>query len=295
VNDARGAVFQLIRSTDNSPIAMNDDYTYRGNVVADMQIMVAKAILDGKIQSTPQLQTAVNSIDETIIQWASRSDGRYEPQYRCNGDSMHHVGKGMTIIRVEDALGFKIEDNVLRRIENLSPPVFTNCYDYHKGTNIENADDESSLQQGTNIRGISVGAVTGYENGRNSKIMGNKIVRFSSDNANVIVGIDIQGISDSISVTDNKVNLKEDVGHDHSDEFIALRLRKFSDGPDNKIDVEHNSFSQEIITMNVKSKVVSGCPHQKMSNEWKVGGSPGGCPFGFRNKNKRDAISDRDT
>jgi hypothetical protein len=81
---------------------MNADGTYRGNVVADMQIMVAKAILDGTIQSTPQLQTIVNSIDETIIEWASSSNGIYEPKYRCNGDSMHHVGKGMTIIRVED-------------------------------------------------------------------------------------------------------------------------------------------------------------------------------------------------
>jgi hypothetical protein len=285
VNDARGAVFQLIRSTDNSPIAINNDGTYRGNVVADMQIMVAKAILDGTIESTPQLQTAVNSIDETIIEWASSIDGIYEPQYRCNGDSMHHVGKGMTIIRVEDALGFKIEDNVLKNIKNLSPPVFTNCFDYHKGTNIENADDESSLQQGTNIRGISVGAVTGYENGKDSKIMGNKILNFKSDNAKVIVGIDIQGISDSISVTENKVNLKNGIGQDPTDEFIALRVRKFSDVPDNGIHIEENSFSQEIMTMNVQNTVVSGCPHEHM-DEWKVGDSPGGCPFGFRNKNK---------
>ena len=67
VNDARGAVFQFIRASDRHLISINSNGTYKGNVVADMQIMVAKAILDGTLQNTPELQTTVNSIDETII------------------------------------------------------------------------------------------------------------------------------------------------------------------------------------------------------------------------------------
>ena len=47
MNDARGSVFQLVRSKDKAPIAINDDGTYKGNVVADMQIMVVKVIIDG--------------------------------------------------------------------------------------------------------------------------------------------------------------------------------------------------------------------------------------------------------
>jgi len=90
VNDARGAVFQFVSSFDNSPIAMNDDGTYKGNVVSDMQIMVAYAIKLEVLANTPELQTGVNSINDAIIDWAGSGTDVYTPAYRCNGDSMHH-------------------------------------------------------------------------------------------------------------------------------------------------------------------------------------------------------------
>ena len=64
---------------------------------------------------------------------------------------MHHVSKGMTMIHVEDAVGFKIQDDSIKRITTLSPPLFDDSYDYHNETNIENAEDESAMQQGMNI------------------------------------------------------------------------------------------------------------------------------------------------
>lgn len=283
MNDVRGAIFQLTSSL-GSGIAINNDGTYKGNVVADMQIMVAKAIIDGDIENTLQLQTAVNSLDSTIIDWASSSDIIYEPSYRCNGDSMHHVVKGMTVIRVEDTVGFRIEDNIVEQVTNLSPPSFNECYDYHKGSNIENADDEDSLQQGANIRGISVAAVTGYEN-KESLIRGNVMRKFFSDNADIIIGIDIQGKSDSILIEDNYIDLNPSVGGDETDPFIALRVRQYSDSPDTNILIGNNDFSQETQTLNVVISEVSGCPHNKNKiDEWKVGGNPGGCPFGFKNR-----------
>jgi hypothetical protein len=282
MNDARGAVFQLVRSSDGAPIAMNDDGTYKGNVVADMQIMVAKAIIDGIIQSTPQLQTIVKSLDGTISDWASSTDVTYDPQFRCNGDSMHHVVKGVAIIRVDDALGFRIDGNKIQFVNNFSPPSFSNCYDYHKGANVENADDVASLQQSTNIRGISVSAVTGFDEGLSS-ISGNDIRKLSSDNAQVIVGIDIQGKSNSISIFDNTVNLKGGVFEDPNDEFIALRLREYSDGFENNIIVNNNSFTQEVQTMAVTNVPVSGCENGGgKEKEWEVGKNVGGCPFGFK-------------
>jgi hypothetical protein len=286
VNDARGAVFQLIRSSDNAPIALNEDGTYKGNVVADMQIMVAKAIIDGVIQDSPELQTVVNTLDSTIIDWASSSDAIYEPQYRCNGDSMHHVVKGITVIRVEDAVGFRIEGNTIFRVSNISPPPFAQCYDYHKGANIENADDVANLQQSVNIRGIAVSAVTGFNQNDLSSISGNILRKLLSDNAHVIVGIDVQGKSNSISIEDNIVDLKESVGQDPTDKFVALRLRKYADVFDNNIHVANNVFMQEIQTMTTVITEVSGCnkPGNERDDmkEWKVGGSPGGCPFGFK-------------
>ena len=57
----------------------------------------------------------------------------------------------MTMIRVEDAVGFKIQDDSIKRITTLSPSLFDDCYDYHNGTNMENAENESAMQQGMNI------------------------------------------------------------------------------------------------------------------------------------------------
>ena len=289
MNDARGAVFQLIRSSDKAPIAINKDGTYKGNIVADIQIMVAKAIIDGVIQRTPQLQTVVNSLDETIIDWASSSDGVYEPKYRCNGDSMHHVTKGIAIIRVEEAVGFKIVQNTISGVTNLSPAPFDECYDYHKGANVHNAMDKASLQQGANIRGIAVAAVTGFD--RNpSLIASNTVNNFISDNARVIAGIDIQGQSDSIVIRKNTVNLNSGGGQGSNDAFIAFRFEPCSLSQlDNNINiVSNNQFNETVQLFPVGraiGRAVGGsgdCPLKKM-HEWTLGGTPGRCPMGFKN------------
>jgi len=119
LNDARGAIFQFVNSIDNSPIAINNDGTYKGNVVADLQIMVAKAIKDDFLADRPEAQTGVNTISDEIINWAESGSDVYVPSYRCNGDSMHHVSKGMIVIRVEDTRGFEIQDNSIRDVTNL--------------------------------------------------------------------------------------------------------------------------------------------------------------------------------
>ena len=297
MNDPRGAVFQLIRSSDNAPIAINEDGTYKGNVVADMQIMVAKAIHEGLLVDTVQLQTMVNTINPTIVNWASSGTEVYEPQYRCNGDSMHHVSKGMAMIRVEDAVGFDIRGNTIARVFNLSPPSFDNCFDYHKGANIENSENEASLQQGANIRGISIAASTGRVDGR-STLKNNNIQNFNSDEAVVMVGIDIQGKSDSITIKQNRVNLKNGVLENVDDQYIALRLREYSDVPESDIILRNNNLLQEILSMATEMTEVDGCAvngngrsaNGEIKSEWKLGESPGGCPFGFRQKKVKNVF-----
>ena len=69
---------------------MDENGKYKGNVVSDMQIMVAHAIKLNALNDSPELQTKVNSIDEFIIEWAGSGNIPYTPAYRCNGDSMHH-------------------------------------------------------------------------------------------------------------------------------------------------------------------------------------------------------------
>mmetsp|Transcript_5475 Transcript_5475/g.8143 ORF Transcript_5475/g.8143 Transcript_5475/m.8143 type:complete len:733 (+) Transcript_5475:32-2230(+) len=303
MNDARGSVLQFIRSTDNAPIAMESDGTYKGNVVADMQIMVAKAINEDVIEDSAQLQTVVNSIDETIIGWASSSNLTYQPKYRCNGDSMHHVNKGITVIRVDDTVGFRIEDNVITSVSNLSPSAFDNCFDYNRGTHFRAEDEQSNLQQGSNIRGVSVAAVSGFhdDNYDRSLITGNKLIDFSSINGKAIVGIDVQNRCDSIEIKDNIVDLHEGIGHDQGDAYLALRIQKNKNSEEFSIIFDKtNNFSQEIKVLSPSNAISSDleaadsvvharsrvirCPSKTKDLEWEVGTSPGGCPFGFKKK-----------
>lgn len=197
VLDARGSVFQLYNTITNKGITFNTtDGTYIRNVVADSQIMVAKAIKDGMFlseQGNPLLSTNISTIPKEIIEWAEGiptgtplRPPRYLPLYRCNGDSMHHVAKGIVVIRLEQtyvtsicfshfiilifvthihadcwifqfpsppySLGFTIENNTIDGVINLSAPAFGDCYDFHVLADAENANQ---CQTG-NIRGISV-------------------------------------------------------------------------------------------------------------------------------------------
>ena len=283
VTDPRGAVFQLIRSTDGSSLAINEDGTYKGNVVADMQIMVAKAIEDKIITSSPGLQTKPNSIDKTVIDWAQSANKTYQPEYRCNGDSMHHVGKGMTIIRVDETEGFTIKDNTIENIANLSPPLFQDCASYHAGSN----DENKMTQQGTNIRGISVAAVTGFQKTQeqDSLIKGNTIKKMDSPNAVIVAGIDVQGESDSIDIRGNTVALQKTISKEN-EVFVGLRIRSFANSEEISIS-NTNDFNEGVKIIKSSEKYVAserskGCPHA--DNEWVYGGTPGSdhggsCPF----------------
>ena len=254
-NDARGAILQFISSLDGSPISIDEEGRYRPNVVANAQIMVAKAIQDGVLLNDPVLQTGVNTISPKIVKWASSENDVLTPAYRCNGDSMHHVSKGTMVIRVEDTEGFIIRNNSIMNVENLSPIPFDvgNCTDFHLGASIEDAND----RQGGNIRGISVAAVTGFVNDNGPKqsslIEGNTIFDTMSKNSNVIVGIDIQGESSDIEIDFNIVDLDGEVStstHNNLfDNYIAFRMREnvvLNNGRGAVVLGENNDFEQEI-------------------------------------------------
>ena len=202
-NDPRGAVFQTVKTFDSYDPYLSIDAAgnYISNVVADMQLIVAQAILDGTLSDMPEQQIGPNSINQDLIDWA-RNGGQMTPQYVCNGDSMHHVIKGVVLIRVEDSEGFSVSSNIITNVANLSVKPFANCHDYHIGASNENTDE----QQGGNIRAISVAATRGYTN-QDSLIKNNYIGAISSANGNFVVGIDIQGDSEQVKVTLNKVDL----------------------------------------------------------------------------------------
>jgi hypothetical protein len=63
-----------------TPSGNVEGYIYTGNAVADAQVMVAKAVLDGVLTATPELQTIPNSINMNIISWAMSADGMFSNQ-----------------------------------------------------------------------------------------------------------------------------------------------------------------------------------------------------------------------
>lgn len=110
-NDARGAIFQLVDTFSRNGIAMDSDGKYVSNPVADMQLFVAQEILEGNLHNDYVLNTGINSISNTLLEWA-RDGTVLDPSFRCSGDSMHHVGKGIAVIRVEETINFFVRNNV---------------------------------------------------------------------------------------------------------------------------------------------------------------------------------------
>jgi hypothetical protein len=124
VQDVRGAVLQFFDTFSNDGLASYvANFTYRGNVLSDAQIMTASAIYDGivfddgkdtspsrnKKEPNPLYLTHLNTITPNIIEWAKGIPSTeaskiptYIPKYRCHGDAMHHVTIGMVGIRLEE-------------------------------------------------------------------------------------------------------------------------------------------------------------------------------------------------
>ena len=70
----------------------------------------------------------------------------------------------------------------------------------------------------------------------------------ASENANVVIGIDVQSDSQAIKIVDNTVNLDSTVGTDSGDKYIGLHVRENAGGTcRDKIKVSNNTniFTQE--------------------------------------------------
>lgn len=213
---------------------------------------------------------------------------------------MHHVIKGSIMIRVDDTRGFTINDNTINTASILSGPPSSSeeyfslfeskkslpnsnqaswtCESYHLGASIEDGTE----QQLANVRGISVAAVSslGTKKGKAgaSTISDNVLTGFESAYANVIVGIDIQGLSEGVIVSGNYVNLDENAGLERNDQFIACRVREFAS--DNNVIRSNNQFVQEerweeFEERRLGTKRTLSENHPPV-NEWEYGG----CPYG---------------
>lgn len=108
----------------------------------------------------------------------------------------------------------------------------------------------------------------------------------SSENANVIVGIEVAGWSKEVTVYQNYINLNDFIGVDPKDNFIGLRFRSKVER-DTVIEkrnvliqgAEHEEEDPEILVRHSRALVDAriSSPH----SEWIYGETPGygGCPF----------------
>jgi hypothetical protein len=228
-NDARGAILQFYDALDEEYIGMDETsgvYTYTGNANLDAQIMVGKALNAGLLGDNI-LQTNVNSVSLPLVDWAEGVNTKYAPNFRCNGDSMHHVIKGSIMFRVEDCQGFNIQGNTINDVGILSKGPVELCADFHKGASFADGSDRMLAD----LRGISVAAVSAYDDTLSSgndasSISHNTITNFVSQSANLIAGIDIQGFSEGVDIENNYVDLDSTVGDVSGDKWIGLRIRE---------------------------------------------------------------------
>lgn len=170
-----------------------------------------------------------------------------------------------------------VENNNIQDIHSLSLSPFPDCTDFHADQSPENPNE---CQVG-NVRGISIAATRGYANKNACTLNGNSIKMVDSRFGNVVIGIDIQGETQGVDISRNRVNLTKNPGQkgkkSASDKYIGLRVRSNVDGSTVRIDNNNNIF-QGIENLapqrRLRNKAFHGSPHGEI--EWSNGQ---GCPF----------------
>ncbi len=110
VIDPVGAVVQVLNTHPDDPgktITIDAQGRYVGNVVANAQLLVAKANHAGEFAAAPHLDISRLNIMPSLVDWAEDGTSLWSlapkgsGNYLCNGDSMFHVNKGV--------IGFKMD------------------------------------------------------------------------------------------------------------------------------------------------------------------------------------------
>lgn len=122
-NDVVGSVFQtqnfyINNNNDIVPLTINFNGEYIGNIVSNIQLLIAKAIHNNiKFQF---LQTSINSINQETIYWAEKNIKLKETNlyYIFQGDSMHHVIKGVIALKLDCMNNSKLENIKIKNIYN---------------------------------------------------------------------------------------------------------------------------------------------------------------------------------
>ena len=124
-NDVVGSVLQtqnyyLNNEGKKVPLTINDEGIYIGNIVSNIQLLVAKAIhLDIPFNG---LSVSVNSIKQDTIEWVENAMKIKDTElyYIFQGDTMHHVIKGVIAFRLDTIYNTEIRNVFIQNIDNLT-------------------------------------------------------------------------------------------------------------------------------------------------------------------------------
>mmetsp|Transcript_30013 Transcript_30013/g.36584 ORF Transcript_30013/g.36584 Transcript_30013/m.36584 type:complete len:693 (-) Transcript_30013:6-2084(-) len=156
VNDPLGNVLQLrnVHPDDETKlitISSHDDEEaeYKGNVVTNAQLFVAKCILEGKVPDSLHLPITTNTINADIVTWAEAS-GTTQPErflsdlltklapdpedigYFCDGDTMFHVNKGIVGFKIDNTDEATLQDCHVVNMTNFGASGSTICGKYYR-------------------------------------------------------------------------------------------------------------------------------------------------------------------
>ena len=167
----------------------SDNDTYIGNVLSECQLFIAEHGEELALCRS-NLHTA-----KGLIEWRNTKDMKlsdimkvYNYNYICNGDSMHHLNKGVFGIKIDGGSNITISNVQIKNINNESRLGSTIAGPYiysHKGQS-----KISKGYTGCHARGISISSCN------NIKLNSVTIDQINSDNGNS-VGIDIFNSSDN--------------------------------------------------------------------------------------------------
>ena len=179
--DPAGSVFQIESSTNKV------NKTYVENVLAECQLFLAK-YGDPELLCRSNLPTAKGLIEwkETGID-INTINQKYNYKYVCNGDSMHHVNKGIFGIKIDGGNNVKLKNIKIEDIKNYSVLGSNICGEYYKSH--KKQSNTSIGYTGCHNRGISISASF------NVSIENININDLYSSNGNCI-GIDIFNTSE---------------------------------------------------------------------------------------------------
>jgi hypothetical protein len=135
---------------------------YKGNVVANAQAFVSKAIKAGEFEGS-NLWTDLNTISSDTLNWIEATPGTYDSylsnfmktnSFICNLDLMFHVNKGTIGLRLDEVQHSKFNNVSIKWITNIAPVGSFVC-DYD-ATEFSHPLSKLPGYQGSKSRGILV-------------------------------------------------------------------------------------------------------------------------------------------